>query len=208
MAPLPEYSDDLFHGVLPAPGDGPVEDLGSLSKDLAVVLKVVKGTRNGYRIFSSHPHVLKTWHTEAGKFLLRVWQSASHERRSAFKRSLEAFNATLQADTVSLPAVLPSFDSMRVFLAPSHTPQHASDLAFAHLATPAPPPNVFTAEQLEQRSVPVKLVFDPARPNEAHEQHSLARAPRASLGLRAAARYGLDKDEWERRARAAHERFL
>jgi len=41
------------------------------------------------------------------------------------------------------------------------------------------------------------LPFDPARSSTA--AHSLSKAPRAQLGLRAAHLYGLDRQDWEQK---------
>ncbi|GAA5841340.1 hypothetical protein JCM9279_000619 [Rhodotorula babjevae] len=200
MAPLPEYPDDLWQGALPAPRGGPVENLGPLGKDLHSVLKVVKGSRgpgrSGPRIFRT-PDVVKTWGTEATKSLRDAWSKASPARRSALKRSLERFNATLQESTGSVPAVLPSFQNMHDFLTAPHAPPL--------LTSPHPSANVFNDQELLQRAVHAGLPFDPAHPDRVRAEHALARTPRARLGLRAAARYGLDKREWERRAHGLYQ---
>ncbi|KPV77436.1 uncharacterized protein RHOBADRAFT_41429 [Rhodotorula graminis WP1] len=185
MPPTPVYARDEFRGVLPAPGDGPVEHLGPKYSDLVPVLRIVKGSRrDGHRIFPDHHHVVKAWGTDACSYLSSAWRSASPERRSAFKRSLELFYEALQAVDRANPDILPSYENMRIFLASPHIPHRSPGLEPAHPASSTAPPT-------------------PPAPRE----QSLAKAPRPLLGLRAAARYGLDKDEWERRADAAHGRF-
>ncbi|GAA5851949.1 hypothetical protein JCM9279_007036 [Rhodotorula babjevae] len=208
--PLPNHDTDLFQGTLPAAGDGPVEDLNGSSKQLVHVMTAVKGSRarghrTAERIFKSHAGVVNVWRTEGSKYLLRAWSTASQETRSAFKRSLETFNASLQGSTESNPAILPSFRNMRIFLAPPPVTRHPFDLALAHLATPPRPADNPTAEEARMRSVPTQLPFDPAYPDRVREERSLARTPRPLLGLRAAARYGLNKERWERQARVLYQ---
>lgn len=94
---------------------------------------------------------------------------------------------------------------MRIFLAWSPTPHHPTGLALAHLAVPLrPASDSATPEQRQLRSVPVELPFDPTKKDVARKEHSLAKTSRPLLGLRAAARYGLDTDEWERRAQGLY----
>ncbi|GAA5923486.1 hypothetical protein JCM3775_000403 [Rhodotorula graminis] len=210
MPPTPVYARDEFRGVLPAPGDGPVEHLGPKYSDLVPVLRIVKGSRrDGHRIFPDHHHVVKAWGTDACSYLSSAWRSASPERRSAFKRSLELFYEALQAVDRANPDILPSYENMRIFLASPHIPHRSPGLEPAHPASSTAPPTPPGSDPLglHMRSVATSLRFDPARHDAAPREQSLAKAPRPLLGLRAAARYGLDKDEWERRADAAHGRF-